>query len=512
MTMRLIGFSLAFCLVSIQAAVAQTWAAGLRMTTVDWATIGSTVYRSASRLTIAWSPPTETVHQYVLTLRDGVTGREGSVALGGTSVTIGGLKSSTPYTATIKACLDAGCERSLEADAAASAQTPAEYWRVQGTGNSYTTATKIVSDGNTYPFAVPYGSWAGAALSGKVQLYYNPTGSSEKGIKIAEMAGGTSDSVASLSSYRPVSGYGLVRVCQQMPGQPFSCPGSSLAAVVTTTQPVALDASMGGGIRLFFEATGTDQRSRIMYLDSRDGFVGRDFNAGDKTICSTLSDFSASGGCVPTVAIGVSGDADGMGTPGLRDARQFKIGYPTRTDWRWSGAPGTFMVFTAEFEPPCSSETFFNQSYASWDGFRWTVQTGADGCPKYMAQVQAPMPVQVENVRYKMYFSHNTLARGGTSNPLTDPKPIKVMYADGGATGDATVVDFEDWEDVAQARDVNFLWPDGTPMDLPNESALDDFIMFMPTGAPNLQIMYANMHVPGGNSIPFIGMAALINP
>jgi hypothetical protein len=290
----------------------------------------------------------------------------------------------------------------------------------------------------------------------------------------------------------------------------LSCPGNSLAALVTTTQPVARDASMGGGVRLFFEATGTDRRSRIMYLDSRDGFVGRDFNAGDKTICSTLADFSVGGGCVPTVAIGVSGDADG--TPGLRDARQFKIGYPTRTDWRWSGAPGTFMVLTAEFAPPCSSEFFFNQSYAVWDGARWTVQTDANGCPKYMTQIQAPMPVHVEGVRYKMYFSHNTLARGGTSNPITDTKRIKVIYADGGATGDTTVVDFEDWEDVAQARDVHFLWPDGTLMNVANESALDDFIMFMPTGFPNTQILYGNMHVPGGTSTPFIGMAVLINP
>lgn len=153
--MRLIGVALVCGLAVAQAAAAQTWAAGLRLTTVDGATVGTTVYKSSSRLTINWSPPSEPVHQYLLTLRDGVTGREGSVGLGGTSATIGALKSSTPYTVSIKACLDAECERSLEADAAASAQTPAEYWRVQGTGNSYSTATTIVSDGNTYPFAVP---------------------------------------------------------------------------------------------------------------------------------------------------------------------------------------------------------------------------------------------------------------------------------------------------------------------------------------------------------------------
>lgn len=34
--------------------------------------------------------------------------------------------------------------------------------------------------------------------------------------------------------------------------------------------------------------------------------------------------------------------------------------------------------------------------------------------------------------------------------------------------------------------------------------------MFMPTGNPLVQVMYANMAVPG--QVPFIGMAVLVNP
>ena len=506
---RLLPLFLAFSLLAASPALAQTWPAALRVAAVDFGRVGTTVYKSSTRLDMSWTPPAEAVHAYILTVRDGVTGTEGSVSLGRSSVVIGGLKSGTPYTASIRACFDAGCERSLEGDASASAQTADEYWQVQGTGNSHSGTTRIVRDGNTYPFILKYGEWAGAALNGKVQLYYNPSTATEKGIKVAQMTRGVADSASSLSSFEPVSGFGLVSACEIRPGAP-PCPGESPAAGVTTTQPIPLDPSLGGGIRLFFEAQGTDGRSRVMYLDSRDGYVGRDFNSTDRTICSTLADYTT-GGCIPNVAIGVSRDQRG-GNPGISHARQFKIGYPTRDDWRWSGAPGTFMVITADFERPCSSPSFFNIAYAAWDGAQWVVQTDGSGCPKYMAQTQAPMPVHLGGARYKMYFSNNALETGGRADPLSDIKPIKVVYGDGGVSGDALQVDFEDWEAVAQARNVHFLWPDGSTLNVAHESQLDDYVIFMPTGDPGLQIMYSNMATPGTGLVPFIGMAVLVNP
>ncbi len=494
---------------TVQSAGAETWAAGLAVAPIEGGRAGTTAYRSSSRLQVSWTAPPAAVHRYILTLTDGVTGASVSVETTETRVTVTGLKSGTAHTVTLKACLDEACATILDGDAPASGQTAEEYWQVRGTGNSYTGATRIVPDGNTYPYVIPYGSWAGASLSGKAQLYYNPTTANEKGIKVAELSSGANDSVAALSSYRSVSGFGLLRACDFRPGVPFSCPGTSVAGYVTTTQAVPLDASMGGGIRLFFEAMGSDQRTRIMYLDSRDGYVGRDFHSGAKTICNTLEDYSAAGGCVPHVVIGVGADALN-GNPGLSNARQFKIGYPTRNDWRWDGAPGAFMVITAEFQPPCSSSSFFNAALAVWDGTRWVVQTDAAACPKYLAEVQAPMPMHMGGTRYKMYFSHNPIPRTGMANPLSDLKPLKVIYADGGVAGDPATVDFEDWEQVAQAREVHLLWPDGSVASVANESQLDDYVMFMPTGNPLVQVMYSNMAVPG--QMPFIGMAVLVNP
>lgn len=507
--LRVAALLLPFCVPTVQLAGAQTWPAAVTVASIEGGRVGSTAYRSSSRLQVRWTAPAEAVHRYILTLTDGVTGAAVSVETTETRVTVTGLKSATTHSATVRACLDEACATPLDADGGASGQTADEYWQVRGTGNSYAGATRIVSDGNTYPYVIPYGSWAGTSLSGKAVLYYNPSTGNEKGIKIAELSSGTNDSLAALASYRGVSGFGLLRACSFQPGVPFSCPGNSVAGYVTTTQAVPLDASMGGGIRLFFEATGTDQRTRIMYLDSRDGYVGRDFNGGAKTICDTLAEYSAGGGCVPEVVVGVAGDPI-TGNTGLRDARQFKIGYPTRTDWRWNGAPGAFMVITADFQPPCTSGSFFNAAMATWDGTRWTLQTDAAGCPKYLAEVQAPMPVHMGGTRYKMYFSHNPIPGTGMANPLSDPKPLKIIYADGGAAGDPAAVDFEDWEQVAQAREVHLLWPDGTTANLANESQLDDYMMFMPTGNPLVQVMYSNMAVPG--QPPFIGMAVLVNP
>ena len=511
MRLRLAGVTLALFVTVGSPALAQTWPARLAAATVEGGRVGTTAYPSSSRLSVTWTAPAEPVHHYVLRLTDGVTGAAVALDVTGTRTTVTGLKSATPHTASVKACLDEACATVLDGDAGASAETAPEYWQVQGSGGSYSGATKIISDGNTYPFALPYGPWAGA-LNGKVQLYYNPFGASEKGIKIAELTAATGNSVASLSSYRPISGFGMKQLCAVGgPDMSTPCTADTVAASITTTQPVALDASMGGGVRLFFEAMGPDRRTRVMYVDSRDGYVGRDFNAGPKTICDTAADFAAGGGCAPTVVIGVGSDAI-AGNPGLSNARQFKIGYPTRADWRWNGQPGAFMVITAEFEGPCSSESFFNASVAIWDGASWVMQKDAAGCPRYMQGVQAPMPVHVGGTRYKMYFSNNTIPRMGMANPLTDIKPMKLVYADGGVSGDPGVVEFDDWEQIAQAREVHFLWPNGGLLDVTNESTLDDYIMFMPTGDPSLQIMYGNMSIPGSGLAPFIGMAALVNP
>ena len=88
-----------------------------------------------------------------------------------------------------------------------------------------------------------------------------------------------------------------------------------------------------------------------------------------------------------------------------------------------------------------------------------------------------------------------------------------LLYADGATTGDPSLVDFEDWEPIARARRVNYLWPSGTLLSDEEKSMLDDYQIWMPTNDPAFQVIYSNMSCPNNAcGAPFIGMAVLLNP
>jgi hypothetical protein len=454
-------------------------------------------YESSSKLIVDWMPPPEAVDHYTLAAADGVLPPVGATVGGGAvQALLTGLKASTSYTVTLSACLDAACSRTLSAGAPAAGTTRDETWQIRGAGRSYLTASLVVPDGNTKPYAFRYGPGAGAGLEGKVQLYYDPMGQQEKGVKVGTLIQPATDDPDSVSSFAPVFGWGLRQAVT---------PTALVKDRPHTSQAVPLSAALGGGIRLFFEAVGTDNRGRVMHLDSVDGYTGWDFNPGAATMCN---DYSGAG-CPPVVDVGVEGDAAG-GNPHLRAAMQFKIGYPALTDWRWDGSPGTFMVFTAHLTTPACSATAFNGGYAVWDGARWNVQYDSAGCPKLFPAMQAPTVMHTGGVRYKLYYSHNAMGAVASNAMDASNKPVRLLYADGAATGNPAVVDFEDWESAAVVRDVHYLWPDGSDVALADESKLDDYVVLAPTGDLTLQVMYSNM--TDGTAMPFIGMAVLVNP
>jgi hypothetical protein len=485
------------------------WNAGITaMQTFTIAMAGKT-YFSSSKLFASWLPPDAVVDHYEILASDNISSSSQHFTTNATHLTLTGLKSGTQYNLRLKACRDKSCSQFISADRDAQGATSDEYWQVQGTGNTYATAMRIVSDGNVGAYVIRFGEWAGTDLSGRLQLYYNPFQAAEKGAKPAislPIAG----NIAAASSFTGISGFGLKTPCGNTPpGQPPpNCPGTSLVRNLSLFQAVP----MNGLVRMFFEANGTDQKNRILYLDSQDGYIGRDFNRGAGTFCQSMSDYAPGGECEPKVAIGVQGDAV-EGNLGIQNVRQFKIIYPKLNDERWDSEAGTPMVFTVNPASQVCSPYNFTQGYAIWNGARWQVQYQANGCPKMFEQMQAPNPVHLGGVRYKLYYNNTAGLRGQPSNPLSDTKPMKVIYADGLLTGNPSSVEFEDWEATAMAREVHYLWPDGSDADLENESKLDDHVTLMPTGDPNFQVMYSNM---SGNQTPpappFIGMLALINP
>lgn len=260
-------------------------------------------------------------------------------------------------------------------------------------------------------------------------------------------------------------------------------------------------------MRIFWETSGSDGRGRIYSRDSVDGWTGRDFHSGAPTVCQEL-DVAAGGACAATLLIGVEGDPVSA-TPKFNQARQLKIGVPLLDSWTWDATPGTFMILTGHLSDASCSTAFFNATYAVWDGSRWNVEYAANGCPRLIPSVQAPMPVHIGGARYKLYFNNNQSGAG----PLTAFKPLKLLYADGAATGDSSLVDFDDWETSERMREIHVLWPSGVELTDVEESAFDDFQVWMPTGDPSLQVIYSNMSCPGGAcGAPFIGMAVLVNP
>ena len=461
-------------------------------TRISAATIAGTEYFSSTRLRVSWTAPESgVVPRYEVSWSEAGSQSRSLRVVTTTTIDLSDLASGTAYRIDVAPCSAVNCSTSDTASTAA--QTPAEVWHMQGAGSSIAGLTRIVSDGNVKIHVLRYGT--GSASTGRLLMYYGPMQQAAKGLAVA-----TTATAANYLSFDSRAGSaGLV--------SPPSA--ATLVREVATGQGVPLAANLGARIRLFFEAAGADGRTRIMSLDSQDGYTGFDFNSGASAVCATQADYSTDGGCAPTIAIGVDGDAV---APNARipNARQFKIGVPTMTDWRWDGAAGTFMVFTTDLVAGCSTVQP-NQGYAMWTGSAWQVQYLANGCPKLFQSMQAAHPLHLGGTRFKMYYGDPSDQTGrvtGSNLPFLGPK--KVIYANGARSGDPNRVDFEDWDATSAGRRLVFLWPSGSQLNATALGYIDDFSIVMPTGAPDLQVLY--LAITDGTVAPFTSAAVLINP
>jgi hypothetical protein len=466
---------------------------------VPAATINGRVVYSSTQLRVTWTS-SGPAHHFEIVARDSVQGTEQRVAAAGaaTAAMLTGLKSQTTYAVQVRACADEAC---TQADAAAlvKAQTDREHWQFNGAGHTITGLTKAVSDGNARLSATRFGPDAGD-MANRVQLYYGPIGAGRQSplaVAVSSSAADAArpDSFLEFSSRAGSSG--LVS-----PPQP-----SALVATVATGQGVPVTRAGGAFVRLFFEAQGADGRTRVLWVDSKDGYFGLDFNAGPASTCSTAADYSPGGGCAPIVAIGVDGDAGG--NPRITNARQHKVGWPTLDSPHWDLSPGTFMVFTVDRVPGCA-ESGMNHGYAVWNGSTWAVQYQANGCPKVFTSAQAAFPFHAGGARYRLYYGDPSITEGRTTTNLPFLGPKKLIYADGALSGEPAAIDFEDWEPQSSARDVVFLWPNGDQLDARAEGYIDDYHFLTPAGSLDVQVMYVT--ITDGAVPPFSATAMLLNP
>ncbi len=472
---------------------------GVSITEVNRQTVGGRTFGSSSQWLVNWSAPVGmAVDHYEVTATEAVMNTRVSLSATGaaTNATLSALKAATAYSVVVKACQDSACNRS-SVSAAASATTPAEYWQLQGSGNTVATLLQPVADGNARLSATRFGPEAGA-VANSVQFYYGPKG--VNGLAVASSGTVTAGNTASALSFTSLAASSGLR-------SPTSA--SSGIKTIATGQGVPLSAALGAKVRLFFEAQGADGKNRIYWVDSVDGYLGRDFNQGAASTCSSSADYEANGGCPATPAIGVEGDG-AQANARISAARQNKLAWATQTDWRWDGAAGAFMVFTVDAIAGCTTR-MHNHAYAVWNGSRFVVQYGTDGCPKMFIGAQAALPMHIGGARYKMYYGDPSVSTGkvnGSSLPFVGPK--RLIYADGTSSGAAATVEFEDWETVASAREVHFLWPNGDLMDDRAEGYIDDFHFLAPSGSLDLQVLY--LTITDGVVIPFAAAAVLLNP
>ena len=464
-------------------------------------TVGGQTFGASTQLAVSWTAPVSSVDHYEVTATEPIQNTKVTQTTKSNALVLTALKSATPYTVVVKSCADAACKQGVSA-AGVQATTSSEYWQLQGSGNTTAGLSRIVSDGNARISATRFGPEAGGVTANRIQLYYGPSlVSGLQALSTALTASATS--AAQPSSYLSFVTSGATT------GILTPTPAATLVKTVATGQGVPLSAALGGKVRVFFEATGADLKTRIFSIDSVDGYTGQDFNSSStSTTCSTTADFSTGGGCALSVAVGVEGDTVAANAK-ILNARQNKVGYPTQTDWRWDGAPGTFMVFTSGSVTGCSTANR-THGYAVWNGSTWVVQYDTAGCPKLFTNVQAAFPMHIGGVRYKLYYGDtaNTTGQLASSLPFLGPK--RLLYADGAKSGLSDRVDFEDWESQSAARDVAFLWPNGDLLDATAEGYIDDFHFLAPTGSLDLQVMY--LAITNGTAVPLGAAAVLLNP
>ncbi len=462
-------------------------------------------YMSSTKLDVSWKE--EIADAYKITVTDSVTqqSEDYSVDESETEFQLTQLKAGTWYTITLEACNDEECETV----GTATQTTEEEYWQILGEGDIYDDAALAVPDGSTFSYALQYGDWAPKDVQGETLFYYNPHRRGENaGVGFASQE---TDDVYVGNPFTVMTAYSLQHPCD-MPDPSkdngkkplFECFGPSYMSVINAFQVVPL---ASGEVRLLFESHGDDHATRIMYLDSDDGYYGRDFNSGSEETCITEEDWN--NGCKPTIAIGLDGDEE-KGDTGLTNARQFKIGYPKQESWVWDESEGTFMLITGADSCEQINNGLF---YAVWDGIDWIVEKDDEGCAEPVVQhAHGPVLVDLTPRTYKLYYEQEN----EWSQDYTTPKPFQMIYADASRTGDSDIIDIEDWEESSLGRDVHFIWPNGEPMSDEQEPGLGDHYIYLPTNNLDEQIMYMNL---GGfddltwNQESYgLGIAILVNP
>ncbi|MBL4890096.1 MAG: fibronectin type III domain-containing protein [Candidatus Lindowbacteria bacterium] len=500
---------------------------------------GGATFASSSRIKVDWKkPPFHVDHFHI---RASEAESEQSITLkvnrDVSSVEFHELKSSTQYRIRFRACLDKQCSISRPAKNEPVIKTSEEIWQIQGTGDGYRNASKIVKDGNSLPYAIKINH----GDQSRTQLYYHPS-LRLKNKKIFSIAmaqpSPRENGLSSLSEFKSIE-RGLLRVCRNEPTGDTECPEGALT--IKSFQAIPLGPS--NLVRLYFEAHRNDDQSQttqIYSIDSYDSLKGFDFHPTIDRFTPggfNSSELLPGGASEPKIEVGTVSEG-AIETTGLANARQFKIGYPKRNSSLWDESLGTFMVISGD---DACGENLNSLFYSQFTENEWNVKKNKFGCAEPLVKsAHGPVIVHLGQGRYKLYYEDN-ISKPDFQDPRTEfdesfghfgynskgkrtlermmnvsTKPFRVIYGDASLNDKVNTMESEDWESENVARDVIFIWPNGKVLNSYEEAGLGDHFIFIPTDNQDLQIMYMNL---GGYDNPRwgtgsngIGMALLVNP
>lgn len=496
--------------VVIQEAGDTLWDLDLEVSQVS---IEGTNYASSAKLRVSWNEDApDEVTSFRVEVTDLAGGTLNVLEIPSTNyeVFLTGLKSGTAYSVYVSACANNSCNQVL-GQGEERAYTEEEYWQIFGEGAGYEEVDQVIQGASTLSYVMPYGDWAPEVFQGLTKFYYNAmpdeANNDEGGMRVAS----TEDRFLIFEDLKAL----ILRECQHVPNPSVAgstdddCPEEQLDIFAFQAIPL-----VSGVVRLFFEASSPSDPNHITQiysLDSQDGYVGEDFDPDpDSDVCGDTDEheFLPGGGCEPLLLIGSSEKFEGAF---LKHARQFKIGYPKIDSELWDEADGSFMVITGQDACDQTRDGLF---YAVLGDNEWTVNS-FDGCAvPLVLDAHGPVLVHMGGLNYKLYYENYEYS--DRERGIFDSKPLRVIYANGSGGRNSEHVEFVDWEVEDVAREVHFLWPDGTVLTDEEEAGLGDHMIWLPNNDLEIQQMHMNLggfdNKEWSRASAGLGTAVLINP
>jgi hypothetical protein len=434
---------------------------------------------SSTRISLSWNEFVEPFSHYEIDTTDVLTGKSWIESTNYSTHVFEGLKAGTTYDFSVRTCIDNSCNESMVSESVI-ASTAEEIWQVQGEGHGFDNATVVAENSNVLSYVLDDGE--------DTYKYYGKTGpgSDLRGSLYVAYLNDPED----LTSFEFATQ--VVKNCDLKKGDCEE--GSFLVAAFQILPLMDEELSIMCLEGFFYDEDIAEHSSttEIYCLESDDGWIAEDFDS-DGLVCGDESnEFLEGGSCELEKLFGLE--------DGFDQARQFKIGFAKRDSWLWDQDEEAFIVITGADDCGVTNDGLF---YGEWIDDEWVLERNDDNCLKPLVDyAHGPVVVHLGGNRYKLYYEERD------TDTFQARKPFHMIYLD---LDDDVMLETQD-----DAREVVFLWPDGTTLNESEEAGLGDHFISVIENDLDQQVMYMNLggndHVDDPGASQGVGQAILLNP